>query len=49
MINLEFTLEQVNTILSGLGKLPYEAVFELVDKIRTQAQQQIDEKQKNQS
>jgi len=40
-MKLELSLQEVNTVLTGLGRLPYEAVFELVDKIKTQAIPQV--------
>jgi hypothetical protein len=40
-INLKFTLNEINTLLVGVGKLPYEHVFTLVDKIKEQAEPQI--------
>lgn len=41
MIKLELSLEEVNAILAGLGKLPYEAVFQIVAKVQAQAQEQL--------
>lgn len=41
MIILNLTLEEVNAILAGLGKLPYEAVFQVVNKVQQQAQEQL--------
>ena len=40
-MKLELSHQEVNTVLTGLGRLPYEAVFELVDKIKTQAVPQL--------
>jgi len=40
-MKLELTVQEVNAILAGLGRLPYEAVFELIEKIRSQAASQV--------
>ena len=42
-MKLELSLQETNTILTGLGRLPYEAVFELVDKIKNQAAPQLNQ------
>jgi hypothetical protein len=44
-MKLELTLQEVNLILTGLGRLPYESVFELVDKVKSQAVPQINQQQ----
>lgn len=41
MINLNHTIEEINIILHALAKLPYEAVHELVEKIKGQATPQV--------
>ncbi|MFL5764160.1 MAG: hypothetical protein ACJ77K_09480 [Bacteroidia bacterium] len=38
---LTLTLNEVNTILKGLGNLPYNQVNEIVAKIHAQAQDQF--------
>jgi hypothetical protein len=43
IIKLELTLNEVNGILSNLGKLPYEQVFPLIEKIRAQGLPQAEE------
>ena len=43
-MKLDLTIQEVNAILAGLGRLPYEAVFELVEKIRAQAKEQAEAK-----
>jgi len=43
-LKLDLTIQEVNAILAGLGRLPYEAVFELVEKIRAQAKEQVEAK-----
>ena len=40
-MKLELTINDVNMILQTLGNAPYAQVFELVEKIRTQAQAQV--------
>jgi len=39
-MKLELTINEINLILQALGNAPYVQVFELVEKIRTQAQAQ---------
>jgi hypothetical protein len=41
MIKLELSLEEVNGILSALGKAPYEFAQPIVDKIKQQAIPQV--------
>jgi hypothetical protein len=41
MIKLELSVEEVQIALVGLSKLPYEAVAGVIDKIKTQAQPQV--------
>jgi hypothetical protein len=40
-MKIELTINEVNMILQALGNAPYAQVFELVEKIRTQAQAQV--------
>lgn len=40
-MKLDLTLPEINAVLHALGTLPYVQVFELVQKIRTQAQAQV--------
>lgn len=40
-MKLELTLNEINTIMQALGNAPYSQVFELVQKIREQAQAQM--------
>ena len=40
-MKLELTINEINLILQALGNAPYAQVFELVEKIRTQAQAQV--------
>lgn len=41
-VKLELLSVEVNTIISVLGKHPFEEVFALIDKIRSQAIPQFD-------
>jgi hypothetical protein len=43
-MKLDLSIQEVNAIIAGLGRLPYEAVFELVEKIRIQAKEQVEAK-----
>ena len=40
-MKLELTINEINMILQALGNAPYAQVFELVHKIREQAQAQV--------
>lgn len=40
-ITLSLDLNQINAILVGLGKLPFEAVVTLIDEIKSQALRQM--------
>lgn len=40
-MKLELTLEEVNKVLAALGHMPFDAVAELVVKIRVQAHEQL--------
>lgn len=42
-ITLRLELQELNQILAALGREPYVEVFGLVDKIRAQAAQQMEE------
>jgi hypothetical protein len=44
-IKLELTIEQVNIVLAGLGKLPYEAVAPVVQAIHQQGASQAQAQQ----
>ena len=41
-MKLELTINEVNQIMQALGNMPYAQVFELVQKIREQAQPQVE-------
>ena len=40
-IKLELTIDEVNAILASLGKHPFEAIFQLVNKIQQQGSEQV--------
>lgn len=42
MLNFELTLEETNTILAALGKLPFDAVAGIINKIQLQAKPQLE-------
>lgn len=46
-INLEFKLEEVNVLLTALGKAPYEISAGLIAKIKTEVAKQIQEQRIN--
>ena len=41
-ISINLTLEEVNTILDSLGGLPYSEVFQLIHKVKAQAEAQVE-------
>lgn len=42
MFQFELTLDEANVVLASLGKQPYEAVAGLIQKLRDQAQPQLE-------
>jgi hypothetical protein len=44
--DIKLSGEELNTVLTGLGKLPAETSFDLINKIQSQAKTQIDEEDK---
>lgn len=40
-VNLTLTVQEVNAVLAALGNMPYAQVFELVQKVASQAQPQV--------
>jgi hypothetical protein len=40
-VNLEVTVEELNIIITGLVKLPYEASARVIDVVRSQATRQL--------
>jgi len=43
-LKLELSVQEINLILASLGRMPYEAVFGLVEKIQAQAKEQSEAK-----
>lgn len=41
-IKLELTLDEANLLVANLGRLPYEQVFSLIQKIQTQGAPQAE-------
>lgn len=40
-LNLQFTAEEINLLLEGLGTLPFVKVYGLIGKIQQQASEQL--------
>jgi hypothetical protein len=40
-VTLTVDVNELNVLLAGLGKLPYEQVFQVFDKVAKQAQDQL--------
>ena len=40
-IQIDLSIEEINTVLTGLGNLPYANVYELIGKIREQTETQL--------
>jgi hypothetical protein len=40
-ISLQLTVDEINTILEALGQQPYVKVYQLIQKLHTQAQGQL--------
>jgi hypothetical protein len=40
-VTLEFTVDELNVVLAGLGELPAKASLALIDRIRAQATEQL--------
>ena len=43
MIKLELTVEEVNIILTSLGRMPYESVYAVIEKIKTEGENQLEQ------
>lgn len=43
VLTIQLNVDQINVILSQLGKLPYETIFPLMASIRGQASQQLEQ------
>ncbi len=46
-IQLTLSVEEINKALTALGNLPYAQVFMLIDKIKQQAEAQINSQERN--
>lgn len=46
-MKLDLTLPEINVVLQALGAAPYAQVFEIIEKIRSQAQAQVSTEQEN--
>lgn len=44
-INLELTVEEANYVLFALSKMPFDQVFNLIGKVKQQAEQQVNNSQ----
>jgi|APCry1669188879_1035177.scaffolds.fasta_scaffold233127_2 hypothetical protein len=44
-MNFELTFEEINLIMVSLGRMPYESVFQLVEKLKSQATPQLQQLQ----
>ena len=44
-VTLEFTVDELNVVLAGLGELPAKASLALIDKIRSDATKQLQAQQ----
>lgn len=40
-ISLNLTVDETNQVLEALGQMPYSKVFQLVEKIKNQAEAQV--------
>ena len=43
-MKLDITTQEANLILASLGRMPYEAVFGIIEKIQSQAREQAEVK-----
>ena len=46
-MKLDLNLNEINTIMVSLGKMPYESVFAVIEKIREQATSQVEQEKEN--
>jgi hypothetical protein len=44
-MKLDLSIQEINTILASLGRMPYEAVFGVIEKIQEQAKEESGTKQ----
>lgn len=45
LLNIQLNIDQINVILSTMGKLPYETIAPLMNSIQSQANAQLQEMQ----
>ena len=43
-MKFDLSIQEINLILASLGRMPYEAVFGLIEKIQAQAKEQSEAK-----
>ena len=43
-INIELSIDEINTIIDALGKQPFVKVYKLIEKLHLQANKQIKDK-----
>jgi len=43
-LKFDLSIQEINLILASLGRMPYEAVFGLIEKIQAQAKEQSEAK-----
>ena len=46
-MKLDLSIQEVNTIMASLGRMPYESVFAVIEKIREQATAQVEQEKEN--
>ena len=46
-MKLDLSINEINTIMASLGKMPYESVFAVIEKIREQATSQVEQEKEN--
>jgi len=44
-MKLDLSIQEINIILASLGRMPYEAVFGVIEKIQEQAKEESGAKQ----
>jgi len=43
-MKLDLSIQEINLILASLGRMPYESVFGVIEKIQAQAKEQSEAK-----
>jgi len=46
-MKFDLSVNEINTIMASLGKMPYESVFAVIEKIREQATSQVEQEKEN--